>query len=277
MSYLIHNTGRERIIEKKTRLVESLSKNWTSNVEFYECKTCHAKNGTTKAMYSATECRECHSNRTTACVCCGDQQVSGAMSLTDTGLKKCPSSQPKFKVGDLVECLPFYKFANGNQPSINSAMMIGEYFRIANITKSRNDLGEVVASLGESYVWPLRALRHAETEPREEDGWKKRANNDSELFSATWGNENGRVYLNRNRTIWGYIPNKCTHSFRDHTSWIDLKREIEERKIKSYTRLTGSLGDYERAVVGTGLMDPACQSDQKTNTENKPCSPMKSS
>lgn len=137
---------------------------------------------------------------------------------------KSPSSQPEFKVGDLVECLPFDKWLpTGNKPH---GHVFGKTGRINWIGMS----GEpccVIDSHPDCH--PLRALRQAETEPRKEDGWVLYQPNDYMIYDNKWSqskNDFSKAVLKTRSGLW------CTALNVDNkfNSWLELKRAMEKAK-----------------------------------------------
>ena len=134
---------------------------------------------------------------------------------------------PEFEIGDLVECLPdFLQYSYGH-------FAIGFVGKIASFsscgwwdeqTRAKIPCVNFGAS-DEVRRWPIRAIRHAETEPRKEEGWYLPGD-----CKETWRKKNSFdardvVYVGCDK-LWysGWTGTALGDGF---PSWIALKRAMK--------------------------------------------------
>lgn len=124
-------------------------------------------------------------------------------------------SRPEFKVGDLVECLPDSYMAIGPHEGVHKICAI----------EGPNDIDPITAACFDDIPvkgiwWPLRALRHAETEPRAEDGWYMRKPVLNENRRIWVQSVNVAIVCERTNGTWG------TNKLGPFNSWLALKRAM---------------------------------------------------
>lgn len=178
-----------------------------------ERKKACAENCTTKSLLASdsTAARGVGASNSSPKAELATQQVS----------RDTPSSQPEFKVGDLVEHMPIME---GSWCNSMGAGKIGIIIEIID-----RWFGEPCSAIQHDqgrFMWPLRALRHAETEPSEKDGWNK---NGEEWFSKC-----GQycIYYFKYFKQWSRFTwiNDGWNSELSRSSWLELKRAMEQAK-----------------------------------------------
>ncbi len=121
-------------------------------------------------------------------------------TFTVTSLKVTEAS-PEFKIGDLVEILPFDAWADGTRTK--NFENIGRLARVDSVaTMQLGELSVVVVIDLRPYYGPIRALRLIET-PRADDGWSKIDDVDVVM---RWENGDYRVFFCTKEKYW-----RCTN------------------------------------------------------------------
>jgi hypothetical protein len=172
---LIHSNGRQFARKVVTPILckdNALYFCGGGCIEMYHCIECQKRFGKPSMMWTAMLCAECEKKRKEK-ECAKETVSHGPLPFTpeksivgleksqiDATSKNSSSLQTEFKSGDKVECLPFGKFANGVESSDKKGYMVGRHYKIEAIFHTEYNLGEPVASIGDTYVWPLRALKH---------------------------------------------------------------------------------------------------------------------
>lgn len=159
---------------------------------------------------------------------CVADDVGGKTSASDA--RRGHGVQPEFKVGDLVECLPFDGCRQDRKD-----YCLGKTFAIESIKPSSNfsDVDSPIALfVGNNWGWPLRALRHAETEPQEKDGWIW------DKYVGYW--KNGDMWCGGNQRCGFWLAKRHSpYLHRDMAwkstadwwpKWIELKCAMEKAK-----------------------------------------------
>ena len=172
----------------------------------------------TFAERNRKEKKECFSEREKDSTGAKKESVSGTRS-SNSQTTTTPSSgisQPGFEIGDLVECLPLDGCREDRNESCRGKTFAIESFKDGSNFSDVN--GRIALFVGNNWGWPLRALRHAETEPRKED-W-------AQIAPKSWCSKEWRVYKLPSDTWIGYKLG-TDHRTDICNSWITLQRAME--------------------------------------------------